>query len=289
MKRPVALLVVAASLGLTACLGGGAKAPPAYICSNDASAQQAPPSDAPLPPEQAGEIAKQEVATSETQTPDGRVPLVTVEQTGGVPRITSTPVATPEEGEAVAEAAAADGDVTIVEVDEPVSAIMTDDPAYNSQYAFANLQFEAAWAQFGGLTSVGAGAGQVVAVLDTGVERNHSDLQSQVLVGRVLQGQAYPGVPNGWTDPNGHGTRLAGIIAAATNNMNDIAGAAPAAKILPVQVLNSAGNGSSSDVANGIYWALEHGGATVINLSLGGPNISQTLHDAIIWAVHARQ
>lgn len=286
MKRALLLLALAGSLGLTACQGTKTPAP-VYICDAGTQAQGTtpasapPPPDQPLAPEAAGEVAKDEVATAEVRTPDGRVPLVTVEETGGAPAITSTPVSSPEEGEAVAEQAAADGNLVAVEADSVVDADTTD-PLYPNQYAFQNIAYEATWNAFGGITSIGAGAGQIVAVLDTGVQANHLDLND----GRVLAGAAFGGLSSPTTDPNGHGTRVAGIVAAETDNVppEGIAGAAPAAKILPVKVLNSSGQGFSSDVANGIKYAATWG-AHVINLSLGGPNASSAMREAVQFAV----
>ena len=87
----------------------------------------------------------------------------------------------------------------------------------------------------------------------------------------------------GTTDANGHGTHVAGIIGAKTNNATGIAGAAPGVKILPVQVLCGDGNGVTSDVANGIIWAANNG-ADAINLSLGGSGQSQAERSAIQYA-----
>ncbi|MGQ0805863.1 MAG: S8 family serine peptidase [Actinomycetota bacterium] len=286
MKRALLLLAVAGSLGLTACQGTKAPAP-VYICDAGTPAQGVtpattpPPADQPLAPEAAGEIAKDEVATADVRTPDGRVPLVTVEETGGAPAITSTPVANEAEAEAVAEQAAADGNLLAVEADSLVEADTTD-PLYPNQYAFQNIAFEATWNAFGGIASVGAGAGKTVAVLDTGVQATHEDLNDgQVLAGFVV-GQPMPAT----NDPNGHGTRVAGIIAATTNGAAPVgvAGAAPAAQILPVKVLNENGQGFSSNVASGITQAAD-AGAKVINLSLGGPNPSSAMRQAVQYAV----
>jgi subtilisin family serine protease len=72
----------------------------------------------------------------------------------------------------------------------------------------------------------------------------------------------------GAQDLNGHGTHVAGIAAASTNNGIGGAGTAPSASILPVRVLDSTGSGTGEDISNGIRWAADHG-AQVINLSLG--------------------
>jgi subtilisin family serine protease len=83
------------------------------------------------------------------------------------------------------------------------------------------------------------------------------------------------------TDSCGHGTHVAGTIAATVNNNVGIAGAAPGVKILPIKVLNC--SGFSSDVANGIKWAATNG-ARVINLSLGGTARDTAVDAAITYA-----
>ncbi|HLO33511.1 MAG TPA: S8 family serine peptidase, partial [Anaerolineales bacterium] len=84
-------------------------------------------------------------------------------------------------------------------------------------------------------------------------------------------------------DDNGHGTHVAGIAAALCNNGTGVAGVSWGARLMPVKVLNAAGNGTYADVADGIIWAADHG-AQIINLSLGGGNSSQMLQDAVDYA-----
>jgi subtilisin family serine protease len=112
--------------------------------------------------------------------------------------------------------------------------------------------------------AVTTGAGAVVAVVDTGIDAAHADLQ-----GRVLPG--YDFVDNDGTpqDGEGHGSHVAGVIAADANNGVGVDSVAPGAKILPVRVLGDNGSGTSGAVAAGIDWATNHG-ADVINLSLSG-------------------
>jgi hypothetical protein len=100
----------------------------------------------------------------------------------------------------------------------------------------------------------------------------------------LLPGVDYVNGTDGRIDPNGHGTHVAGIIAAQADNGRGIAGGAPGVHILPVRVLDATGSGSTSNVAAGIIWAADNG-ARVINLSLGG-GASQGMHDAIIYAVN---
>lgn len=118
----------------------------------------------------------------------------------------------------------------------------------------------------------------VIAVLDTGVDPNHQDLKGKVLPGY----NAFDHSSNS-SDGHGHGTHVAGIAAAVTNNLTGIAGVAWENKILPIKVLNDNGEGSSFEVASGIRWAVDNG-ASVLNMSLGDYHHSQVLQDAIQYA-----
>ncbi|HEX5095587.1 MAG TPA: S8 family serine peptidase, partial [Acidimicrobiia bacterium] len=163
-----------------------------------------------------------------------------------------------------------DDNVLSIETDQPVASL--GDPLRPQQWALNTTSYEATW-------STTRGSGVTVAVIDTGVRGDHEDLSSI-----LLPGVDYVNGTDGRVDPNGHGTHVAGIIAAQVDNGRGIAGGAPGVNILPVRVLDANGSGSTSNVAAGIIWATDHG-ARVINLSLGGGE-SQGMHDAIIYAVN---
>lgn len=151
-------------------------------------------------------------------------------------------------------------------------AAQPNDPYYAAQWSLPRTGVPLAW----GL-STGAWSAPV-AVLDTGVDASHPDLQGQLLPGYdFINGNADP------SDDHGHGTRMAGIVAALANNGEGIAGVAPGSPIIPVKVLDSDGKGPYSAIAEGITWAVDHG-ARVVSLSLSGPNPSQLLQDAVNYA-----
>ncbi|GIJ52362.1 type VII secretion-associated serine protease [Virgisporangium aliadipatigenens] len=110
---------------------------------------------------------------------------------------------------------------------------------------------------------IAKGGGVTIAVIDTGVDSEHPDLRGNVLDGFDVNGD--PGA--GRVDKNGHGTAMAGLIAAHGKGPDGALGIAPEARILPVQVLGPTGSGAG--VGEGIRWAVDHG-ARVVNLSLGG-------------------
>jgi thermitase len=157
-----------------------------------------------------------------------------------------------------------------------------NDPSFGSQYGFTNTQAVAGWSIYpGSYTSTG---GARLAVVDTGVQANHPDLTGRVLTGSgatCLTGTCVASTAN---DDNGHGTHVAGIAGATTNNAVGVAGTAFSSQILPVKVLDSTGTGSFASVASGILWASSHGARTM-NLSLGGAGFSQTLCDAVTTAL----
>jgi type VII secretion-associated serine protease mycosin len=154
-----------------------------------------------------------------------------------------------------------------------VAAVGVNDPRTREQYSLDRMRVRDAW-------SLETGASNLIAVLDTGVQFSHPDLQ-----GRLVPGYDFASNPNdaNATDDNGHGTWVAGIIAAEVNDGFGVAGISWSDKILPVKVMNSNGTGITSDLTAGIIWAADHG-AKVINMSVGGFPYSQAVKDAVDYA-----
>jgi len=127
-----------------------------------------------------------------------------------------------------------------------------------------------------GAWDAGVAGGTIVAVIDTGVDATHPDVAPNVLPGHdFVTGDEDP------ADENGHGTHVAGTIAAERGNGIGVAGVADnAAKILPLRVLDGAGSGRTSDVILAYGQAFQSG-AKVVNLSLGSTTSSRAEHDAI--------
>jgi thermitase len=121
--------------------------------------------------------------------------------------------------------------------------------------------------------NVTTGGGMKVAVLDSGVANDNPDITPKV-VGRANFTSGESG-----DDNYGHGTHVAGIVAATANNTHGVAGTCPGCTILDGKVLNDSGVGSTSSLANGINWATSNG-AKVINMSLG-VRASRTLETAV--------
>lgn len=120
--------------------------------------------------------------------------------------------------------------------------------------------------------------GVKVAILDCGINESHPDL-----AGKVVDRKDFTTSVSGTNDVYGHGTHVAGIVAAVTNNNDGVAGVCPGCTLLNGKVLDDNGSGAYSWIANGIIWAADNG-AKVINLSLGGPTKSTTLENAVNYA-----
>jgi subtilisin family serine protease len=143
------------------------------------------------------------------------------------------------------------------------------------------------------------GAGIIVAVLDTGINASHPDLARNIWTNtREIPGNGidddrngFIDDRNGWDflnqdnsplDANGHGTHVAGIIGALRNGIG-VTGVAPSVKIMPIQVLDTNGKGSTFDIDRGIRYAVDNG-AKIINISIGSNFNNQALVDSIAYA-----
>jgi subtilisin family serine protease len=140
-------------------------------------------------------------------------------------------------------------------------------------------------AQTGGVNifvASATGAGVVVAIVDTGIDLDHPEFTGRIAAGGTCFGDpttTCAGAAAFGADDNGHGTHVAGIVAAANDGVGKT-GIAPGASLLPVKVLDASGSGAYSDVASGIVYAAANG-AKVINMSLGGPSPSSMLLSAL--------
>jgi thermitase len=192
---------------------------------------------------------------------------------GTIPDIGVQVVAVPK-GQATAKVRAysANAKVAYAEPDFVVQALDTpNDPGFVNQWGMVRVQAPQAWDVTTGSPSI------TIAILDTGVDTNHPDLAS-----KIVKNINFSGSPTA-DDVYGHGTHVAGIAAAITNNGIGVAGLGYTSTIMNVKVLGDNGVGYWSWVAQGIVWAADHG-AKIINLSLGGPSGSTTVEGAINYA-----
>ncbi|MBE0418250.1 MAG: S8 family serine peptidase, partial [Coriobacteriia bacterium] len=177
----------------------------------------------------------------------------------------------------------ADPSVLYAEPDYPVSiTTVPDDPRFGEQWALENtgqsggtpgadIKAPDAW------TVTTGGPDVLVAVIDTGVDYEHPDLAPNMWSGlgwNFAEDNADP------MDIHGHGTHVAGTIAAVGNDGFGVAGVAWEARIMALKALGDDGSGRTSDIAEAVTYASANG-ADIINMSLGGGSYSQAFYDAI--------
>ena len=148
---------------------------------------------------------------------------------------------------------------------------ISNDPYLEEQWALSQIQMVELWQVTTGSPEI------LVAVLDTGIDQSHEDLE-----GRVVAEVNFADSPTP-SDTHGHGTHIAGIIAANGDNGIGIAGVAPRCRLINVKVSDDKGRCQASTVAEGIVWATDNG-ASVINISieLGEPALE--LEEAVNYA-----
>jgi len=153
-------------------------------------------------------------------------------------------------------------------------ALAPNDPLYPEQWGIRMIQANYSWDVTTGVENM------IVAVIDTGVDYTHEDLGA---VNASIGWDFVNDDPDAMDD-NGHGTHVAGIVAATINNNIGVTGVAPGITVMPVKVLNAAGSGYISDIASGITYAADNG-AKILSMSLGSWFPSKTLEDATKYAV----
>lgn len=165
--------------------------------------------------------------------------------------------------------------------------------SYDDLWGLKAINTEAAW-------DLTLGENVVVAVIDSGVNRTHPDIQQNIWQNTNeipnngidddnngfiddVYGWSFASNSNNTGDVGGHGTHVAGTVASAVNNTQGIVGVAPGAKILPVKGLSDQGLGLNADLAASIIYAADMG-ADVINNSWGGSGRSEAIADAMRYA-----
>ncbi len=234
-------------------------------------------SSSPAPETAAATSTGASAASDAAGTPE--VVLV-AEDADGRPEIVETTV---DAAATVVEELESDGTLDVVAIEAPsqvtlaATGVAARDPYRSQQWGLDDLAIESAWSR-----SVGSHVD--IAIVDTGVAATHPDLRGRVCSGvAFLGGDGVTRTGKGAADPQGHGTHVAGIAAAATGDGVGISGVAPHARLVPVRVMDDQGRGHASDVARGIVWAVDHG-AEVINLSLGGPG-TPSMQSAVDYAL----
>jgi len=167
--------------------------------------------------------------------------------------------------------------------------ITPNDPLFGYQYALFNKGQQIGWipgspvgnpnadikAPQGWEETIGSSS-VIIAIVDTGIDLTHPDLKNKV----VGTGRDFVNMDSVAADDHGHGTMVAGVAGAETNNSEGIAGVGWNCRLLPVKVLDALGLGTEDRIIQGLLWAVENG-AKVISLSFGAPTTGQALKDTI--------
>lgn len=229
--------------------------------------------------------------------------------TSEIPEISRTYIIEPnvntrKEWEELLDSLRKDPSFEYVELDRIVTVQMTpNDPYFSSRsswgqsyddlYGIKKITCPEAW-------DLANGSGVIVAVIDTGIDKTHPDIAANIWTNaQEIEGNGIDDDNNGYIDDvwgwnftdstnssiddNGHGTHVAGTIAAVGNNGTGVIGVAPNAKVMDLKALKKDGGGYDSWIAAAIRYAADNG-ADVINCSFGGPGSSSTLEEAINYA-----
>ncbi|MHC4545546.1 MAG: S8 family serine peptidase, partial [Planctomycetota bacterium] len=204
----------------------------------------------------------------------------------------------PGEKQSLEEVVAAynnDPDVEYAELNYIVSAnLIPNDPLFSQQWALDKIDAPEAWDTYTGNSDI------IVAVIDTGVDYRHGDLDDNMWVNRgEIGGNGVDDDENGYVDDvygydfinddgdpaddKGHGTHCAGIIAAEGDNELDVAGVCWDIRIMGLKFLDAYGYGSNEDAIRAFYYAVENG-VDVTSNSWGGGGYSEAMEEAVNYA-----
>lgn len=172
-------------------------------------------------------------------------------------------------------------DVTLAEKNPPLIPLIIPNDEYYGKYQWnlPLIDIPAAW-------ETNKGEGTIVAVIDSGIAyENYGPFRKAPDFAGTAFTEGYDFIDrdNHPNDEFGHGTHIAGILAATMDNQTGIAGTAPGVHIMPLKVLDKKGQGTVADLAEAVRWAADHG-AKVINMSVGSYEGSQVLTDALAYA-----
>lgn len=154
---------------------------------------------------------------------------------------------------------------------DPILPTYPEDPLLYDTWGWWNTSSDVVWQD--------KAASPLICLLDTGVDAAHPDLAGKIINGKdVVNDDAIP------DDDNGHGTHVAGVIAAKSNNKVGIAGLSNS-KILAIKVMDSRGRGNSWDINDGITLCANNSAVKIINMSFGSFGIDAYLYDALQYAI----
>ncbi|MGG1634744.1 S8 family peptidase [Paenibacillus sp. NRS-1760] len=205
--------------------------------------------------------ASTDVSTKES-SPSNVSPAASVPTEASPPETPSTPPAAPQESEAASTA----------KIAAAATVLKANDPELSKQLYLSQIGAQKAW------ETVREQQQLTIAIVDTGVDLEHPDLKPNLVPGANL---VSPGESP--DDDNGHGTSVAGVIAAVGNNGIGVSGILWKAKIMPIKALDHRGDGTEQELGEAILYAVRSG-ASIVVLSVGLHRYSPYMLDIVQYA-----
>ena len=274
-SRPVSVLLAAVLAAvLVASYAGGAEGQPAPAVDSDSqgadyvAGELLVTYDSDLSPDAAASVPE-EVDGEVSQTLDAVDALVV-----SFPEVKDASSGEVREDDLARKKRLLEEDPAVVSVDYNYLRsvfFVPDDPKFDEQYGLKNINAPAAWDTTLGDPKVR------IAVVDTGIDVDHPDLQGKVVAQKSFVGS---NTSASGDDNAGHGTAVAGVAAATTDNATGVAASCPDCSLMSAKVGNSLDRITVADEVQGINWAVNNG-ADVVNLSFGGPGDPDVERNAV--------